>query len=115
MAQDVQEMAKCFYCNGKFKMSVIKDHVKTFHPSKPVIFKTLKAISEIPKESAISTPQNSESLAPNVQSLSQNVHSQAPNVQSQAQNFQPDVSCGVGWGLFHHFPGINWGRLPVKI
>ena len=42
MAQDNQDMAKCFYCNGIFQMFVIKHHVKTIHPSKPIIFKTIK-------------------------------------------------------------------------
>ena len=42
MAQVNEDMAKCFYCNEIFEMLIIKHHVKTFHPSKPIIFKTIK-------------------------------------------------------------------------
>ena len=41
-------LAKCYYCFAKMDKSIIRTHISEIHPSKPIIFGTVKVKKSVP-------------------------------------------------------------------
>ena len=60
--QEGAMLAKCYYCFSKMDKSKIRTHISEIHPSKPIIFGTVKVKKSAPPNTSKKYPNNSNLL-----------------------------------------------------